>query len=951
MGKVQTPDSDLNAAQKEAVAIEGGPALIIAGAGTGKTKVIVERINKLLEDGIPANRLLALTFTEKAAAEMLDRVNEQRGSYNLELPIMTFNAYGESLLRRYAADVGLGRNFSLMGESAQIVFMRERLDELGLDYFAPVSRPDAVLGDVADYFSLLKQNVVTPEAHEAFVKQMTAGDEAEALNKKKYLELAYAYSYYLKACRQANVIDYDDQIFLLLELFEKRPNILKEVQGSYDYVMVDEFQDTNIMQSVLVDQVSGGHHNLFVVGDDDQSIYGWRGASLKNILAFQERYPKAKNVALTQNYRSTSQILDAAYQLIQHNNPHRLEERLHIDKRLRSDKSGSAPRIQSFENLESELHWIAQDIHRKIAAGTSPGDIAVLARRNTTVQQLHDFLDLEGIEHVLIGQKYDLYREPVVRTILEAVKAVVDPADNVSLYHTLTGPLFDVPYQTVSGLASQAKKAHENLQEVITAAPDESAAAAKTALELVAGWREKAATLTVGQLAYEMLESSGYKDRLYAEAQKDPVAAQAVNRLSELFYTLQQFEQVALQPSAVQYVEALPALQAAEGSGEDGTLDLSGTAVNLLTIHKSKGLEWPVVYIADCTEGSFPLPQSRRGINLPEGLLSDGTEADEHMAEERRLMYVAMTRARDELILTYAARHHSSRVRKPSRFLLEAFGAETVQPPAETAGQQSRLSLSRFNTLPVQAVSLPSSMLQGKALTLSVSQAQKYLDCPLDFYYCFVLNVPHASSPAMEYGSLMHGLLQDINQSLQAGRLIAYNELSSRLEQHWPKYGYLSAGHRDKARQQAVRTLEHVYERARNTGRVPLAVEQPFTISLPECQLTLKGRFDAVYPLGNGVEIVDFKTSTSVDTPEKAKNRASGSDQLTLYALAWQLMHDELPALTTLEFIDTGMVGNIKKTQRGIDSMRVKLAELADGIRAQSFEPGKDHLFCIHPPV
>jgi DNA helicase-2/ATP-dependent DNA helicase PcrA len=263
----------LNQQQQEVVEHTTGPMLVVAGAGTGKTRVIVERIAKLISGSTPPKRILALTFTEKAAAEMLDRANDLTGGYLLDLPVMTFNAYGESLLRRYGADIGLSRNFLLMGDSAQIVFLQEHLDSLGLDYYAPVSRPDGQLGALRDFFSKLKQLVITPDEFKKFADKLPSSDEAEKLEKKKNQELASAYDIYIELCKKSGVIDYDDQIYMCLELFNRRPNVLKVVQESYDFVMVDEFQDTNLMQSKLVDMLVHVSKNLLVVGEAKKWIF------------------------------------------------------------------------------------------------------------------------------------------------------------------------------------------------------------------------------------------------------------------------------------------------------------------------------------------------------------------------------------------------------------------------------------------------------------------------------------------------------------------------------------------------------------------------------------------------------------------------------------------------------------------------------------------------------
>ncbi len=937
--------SRLNPQQAEVVGHSSGPMLVVAGAGTGKTRVIVERINRLINSGVSPKRILALTFTEKAAAEMLDRANELAGGYYLDLPVMTFNAFGESLLRRHGADVGLARNFVLLGESSQIVFMQERLDDLGLEYYAPISRPDSLLGDLRDYFSKLKQLVITPDVYKKFVVSMPASDEAEKLEMLKNKELANAYDVYTNLCRTNGVIDYDDQIYGVIDLFQKRPNVLKQVQESYDYVMVDEFQDTNLMQSTLVDMLVGETQNLLVVGDDDQSIYGFRGATLANILDFKKRYPKTKEITLIENYRSTKQILASAYRLISNNSPNRLEDRLKIDKQLKTSKSGQEPLQHLFEKQNEELDWIATDIENRISHGTALGDIAILARRNATVRLLDDILSARGIKHVVAGQKYELYEQPIIRALLESLKTVVDPSNSVSLFHTLTGPLFDISPGDLTELLANSRREHESLSDTIKSSDSKKA---KKALELIDTWRENLGLVSVGQLAYQILDSSGLKTKLFEDAKSDSLAATAVMRLSELFGTLKEFEQIAGSPSAISYIEALPALIAAGNSGEDGTLDLSGDNVNILTVHKAKGLEWPIVYIADCTEKSFPLTENFGGLRLPEKLREQYySEADEHIPEERRLMYVAMTRAKDELLLTLSGRHNSQTMRKPSRFLSEALDEDSIVNHAPVETKINGLELFKL-ALP-GSVQIPTKILNGEQVSLTVSQIDDYLRCPLNFYYKHVLNAPEEPSPSRDYGSIMHKLIEDMNRSLISGQKINHQELEAKLRSEWPKAGYLSAIQRDRALAQGLQTLEQIVKRTLHKPEVPIAVEEPFRISLDDINLLVRGQFDAVLPDGDGVEIRDYKTSTTVDTPERAKARASSSEQLTLYALAWQILHDEIPKHVSLDFIDTGMRGSISKTQRGIDGAKSRLGAVADGIRNNDFSPGKDHDFCIHP--
>ena len=945
-GKVQ-----LNNEQKRVVEHDGGPLLVVAGAGTGKTHVIVEHINKLLKEGISPKQILAVTFTEKAAAEMMDRVLTRHGSYELELSIMTFNAFGESLLREFSADIGLSRNFILLGENAQLVFLRERIDQLGLDYFAPIANPDGLLDDIATYFSKLKQHAVTPETYTKFVSTMPSRDPAEKLDKTKHKELASAFDRYIRLCREANVIDYDDQIYLVLELLKQRPNIQKELQNRYHTIMIDEFQDTNPMQSQLVDVLIGKTRNLIVVGDDDQSIYGFRGATLANILEFKDRYPDAEEVALIENYRSGEAILDASYQLIQHNNPHRLEPRLGINKKLKGQIVGKPPSIKHFASLDTELYWLAHDIKQKLEHGASPGSIAILARRNTTARRIDEALSLAGVPHIVVGQRYDLYQAPIIRQIVEALRTITDPGGNLSLHHTLTGPLFNIDNALLASIAAKTRREHDGLEYEIMRLKDSDFAAAQKAIEQIREWRKSAPLISVRDLVYNILTDSGYKNKLYARATNEPEAETAVIRLSQFFATLKEFEQVALQPTALQYIESLPALQAAGESTEDDTLDLSGDMVNVLTIHKAKGLEWETVYIPDCTESSFPLRASPKGIQLPEKLAAQTTsEADEHMAEERRLMYVAATRAKTNLYLSFSDRHHTPTRRKPSRFLLEMFGEEHVTG-TKVEPENVALAFDALNgsSQPSQKAKVPPTILKGKEVMLSVSQVVTFLRCPLDFYYCYVLGIPDEPSPGRDYGTMLHGAIEQINKGLLSGKVPTLNDLQSDLKQHWPRAGYMSKTQRERAIAMGLKTLERFYKQhVVDQKQVPQLVEAAFVLKLSDESLTIRGRFDAVFENDKSVEIRDYKTSGSVDTIEKAKSRVTGSDQLTLYAMAWQHMHDSLPDKLTLEFIDTGIEASVRKTQRGIDGMSRKLAEIARAIRAGEFNSGSRHDYCRH---
>lgn len=933
----------LNEAQQAAVDITDGPALVVAGAGTGKTRVVVERIIRLIENGVLPEHILGLTFTEKAAGEMRDRVSSVSLSAALDTTLATFNGFGNDLLQSYGSEWGWG-NFRLLGETGQLVFLRQHLDELKLDYFAPISNPDGQLDILAKYVSLLKQQLVDPETYARHAIAMPSADAADQLEKNKHRELADFYAAYLKLCRDNQVIDYDDQIFLSIQLLKSRPNVLRKLQERYRFILVDEFQDTNPMQSALVDLLAGKNQNLMVVGDDDQSIYGWRGATLANILDFTKRYKNVQEVALIENYRSTQNILDAAYRLIQHNNPERLEVINKLDKRLHAQHhDGPAPAAKHFMNLDAELTWVSEDIAKRLQNGQEPSSIAVLARRSQTVLKVHEMLELHDIAHAVAGITNDMYAQPAVKQLIEGLKAVSDPLDDMALFHTLSGPLFDLEQGVLAELTAIARRQHEHLAIIIKDSENETF---QVALQTLETWRSQSADLSVGSLAYMLITDSGWKQQLYERIESDPDVGLQVQALTRFFATLKEFERIADVASVQNYLLSLPALQAGGNDFEDASLDVSESLVNVLSVHRAKGLEWDTVYIVDCTEGSFPLQRRGGGLSVPDELKSVKSQADEHLAEERRLMYVAVTRARRELILSYSDRHGSGSPRRPSRFLEEL----VPQLPNDIEAEASQTSLELFapRLNEAAAVALPPTMQVDGKLVLSVSQIVCWLDCPQNFYYQYVLGMPLPEDPSRDYGTAIHSAIETIQQGRRAGSPPTLEAVLQQVQAALPKTGYVSAGSRERAHAQALVTVRRLYKRFMHEP-LPLEVEQSFGVAVPDLPLRIVGRIDAVYQLDKGVEIRDFKTSTSVTTPEKAKSRATASQQLTLYALAWRLMHDELPALLTLDYVETGQIGSVRKQPKSLDTLHAKLERMITELQAGKYPPGKDHTYCKHP--
>src|SRR5581483_10813408 len=391
----------LNAQQVEAVTHDTGPLLIVAGAGTGKTTVITRRIAHLIaQRKARPQEILALTFTDKAAAEMEERVDTLVPYGYADVQISTFHAFGDRLIKENALELGLTPEFRVLTRAEQVIFLRDHLFEFPLRHFRPLGDPTRHLQAILTQFSRLKDEDVGPDEYLALAERMlaAASDDESRLHAEQHLELARTYAQYQTLMARLGQIDFGDQIVEALRLFRTRPHVLRRYQERFKHILVDEFQDTNYAQFELVKLLAARQRNVVVVGDDDQAIFRFRGASMSNILAFDRAYPDARQVVLQENHRSPQAILDAAYRLIQHNNPDRLEVAQHIDKRLVSIVGpGVEPRHLPFDTVSTESDQVAAMIQEEHERGRPYRDFAILVRMNNDAVQYLRALNVRGI--------------------------------------------------------------------------------------------------------------------------------------------------------------------------------------------------------------------------------------------------------------------------------------------------------------------------------------------------------------------------------------------------------------------------------------------------------------------------------------------------------------------------------------------------------------------------
>jgi DNA helicase-2/ATP-dependent DNA helicase PcrA len=950
-----------------------GPLLLVAGAGTGKTTVITRRIAYLVAaKRARPSEILALTFTDKAAGEMEERVDLLVPYGFADMWISTFHAFGDRVLRDEGLALGLHTDFRVLTRPEQVVFLREHLFELPLQRLRPLGDPTKHLQALATLFSRAKDEAVAPEAYLAFAAELAdrakqapedvaLREEAEVQN-----ELAACYREYRRLLRERDLMDFGDQVLLCLTLFREHPLILQKYRQRFRYILVDEFQDTNHAQWELVRLLAGPAGNLTVVGDDDQSIYKFRGAAISNILGFTAAFPEARRLVLRDNFRSGQAILDAAYRLIRHNDPERLEVREGIDKRLVAHTGeGPPPRHLHHDTVSSEADGVARLIAERVQAGSwAYRDVAILVRVNRDADPYLRALNLLSIPWRFSGNQ-GLYARPEVRLLIAFLRVVADPEDTVSLYFLAGSDVYATEPWQLAQCAAAAKRANRSLRwvfehlDTMAELGDLDLEIRATADRLLRDLKEYAAMSrerSTGEVLYQFLTRSGLLKRLTALG--TPEADARVGNIARFFQIVHRFAEIADDDGVPQFIRHLDLL--VEGGDDPGAVEAEEDrdAVQVFTVHKAKGLEFPVVFLVNLAADRFPSRGRREPLALPEALLHDLlAEGDFHLQEERRLFYVGMTRARRELYLTSARDHGGSRGKKLSRFVLEALDLPPAEPKPYKASAQEAIGR---HAPPVEEAASPLRAIpDDEILPLSHYQVDDYLTCPLKYKYIHVLRVPIREHHSVVYGKALHEaisfyLRRKIGQAERASAgprrsglpepvSVTAEDVLEVFERAWQPVGFLSREH-EELRLEAGRALlrQFVAEEER-AGVIPTAVERPFTFLLGTTKVI--GRWDRVDERDGGVSIIDYKSSAVRD--QKAANRkAKESLQLAIYALAYQQMYGRIPDTVQLHFLESGLVGSAGKVEAELEATRTTIAEVARGIRTRNFTATPGYIEC-----
>ncbi len=944
----------LDKQQLQAVIHGNGPLLIIAGAGTGKTTVITERIKHLIiNENVHPSEILALTFTEKAAAEMEERVDlAMPYGYN-QMWISTFHAFCDRILRQEAIHIGLNPGYKLLSEAESTLLLKQNIFKFSLNYFRPLGNPDKFLSSLLQHFSRLKDEDVSEDEYLNFAKKSLKNKNMEKEEKEKLIELANAYKTYQKIKIEEGAMDFSDLISNTLKLFRLRKNILKNYQEKFKYILVDEFQDTNFAQNALAILISGTKKNITVVGDDDQSIYRFRGSSVSNIIQFRKHFPKVKIVTLVNNYRSTEEILNKSYKLIQFNNPDRLEIKEKINKKLISVRKIKGEEVEFIfaKKTEDEAELTAKKIKELCEKEKKYQykDVAILIRANDHAQSFVRALERKKIPYQFLGPGR-LFHQDEIKDLISYLKILYNFEDNASLYRVLNMPIFDFDSISIASILNYSKRKNYFLFETLekideTFLRPETKEKVKYLVKMIKRHLSFVPKKTAGEILYYFLTDTNLLKKIveYKTEKEEKIA----KNIAKFFDKLKTYETEHNSASVFDIVDWIDLSMQMGESPIVADIDwMENNAVNILSVHSSKGLEFDVVFLVNLVSDRFPTRERKEVIPIPNQLIKEILPiGDYHLEEERRLFYVGMTRAKNKLFLTSAFFYgEGKRKKKISSFVYEALGEEIIEKnikQKETTDNQ--LKLLEW-TEPKEKEEKKKNLITPITY-LSYSRIQTFQICPLHYKLKYILKIPTPPTAAQSFGISIHNTLRDFYQAYKGGNKIKISNIEKLLENNWINEGYLSKHHLKEAFIKAKKIISNYLNKNFDEKNLPLLTEYSFNFFIQKLKIT--GIMDRVDNLKGGqIEIIDYKTGGKLPTQKEIDTNL----QLTIYALAATEVKKKYlnrnfdQVKLSLYFLEKDKKLTTIRNKKQLEEAKNEILKIADEISTSDFKCSKSVL-------
>jgi DNA helicase-2/ATP-dependent DNA helicase PcrA len=974
------PPPHLNEQQWAAVRHLEGPLLVVAGAGTGKTRVITERIGHLLAENaqLDGENVLGLTFTQKAAGEMKQRVLRAVGERGRDVWLGTFHDF---CFNRILCEVNPG--LQVVDDPDHWILLRRNLAQLGLKEFRRVAEPGQFLADFREFFGRCQDELVSPDDFDAYVRSLEQKLDAEriwlddeqqkvrAAELARLREVAHAYHVSERLVRERNLCTFGMQLLDAVRLLVANDALRQRLQRDYRFILVDEFQDTNIAQIELLWLLASDHRNILAVGDNDQAIYRFRGASFSSFTLFLERFagirPSPSDLGrhflpLTQNYRSTQRILRVAGHVIAQN-----EKSSYLpDKRLYTENPpGDKIQLAEFNTPEEEAFWVAGDIAALAAKGHAWREFAVLYRMHSHRELLVEELMRRQIPFVI--RNLSILSNMLVRDLLAYLRVIARPWDNVAAARVLAMPAWGLEPSDLVRLCERTSSSKGiRLWDALEDAQGELPFSGKNRNtgELVAMVHELRARACTAS-ALEVLDALAERLGLVLAP-----AEMGSRYLDALAHFVREWEKKHL-TSTRKLPEFLDYLDMFEEAG--GVIELpeehADDAVQLMTVHTAKGLEFDHVYVLRLNDGSFPPRPRPHVLEFPEALMKEERpKGDFRIQEERRLFYVAMTRAKRRLTLTTII----GRRWKPSPFLVDflsepALGRSDVRqfaPAVKLPSPEERRLLpaepDRQQRLFEPAATQPRIFSRIGAwartyrpptsapLQLSASAIDIYESCALQYLFERAWHIRGGPRAAMTFGNVMHTTIRYVVAELGRNPRLAWDDVAAIYQREWKDAGFEDSYQEQEYKKEGLEQLRTFFARYKEDPPKVLELERNFELPL-EPDVVIRGRMDQINRLGDSeVEIVDYKTGKPRD--ERAIKK---SLQLSLYALAAREVLELEPARLTFYNLTTNEAVSTARSDKDLQTARDTVAQVADNIRAGNFpsNPGFRCRSCDLRPV
>src|SRR3984893_18386869 len=955
----------LNDAQRRAITHVEGPLLVIAGAGTGKTRVITERIRHLLQSdpNLSGENILGLTFTDKAAGEMKARVVKTGGERTKAVTLKTFHAFCESLLK------GTDPQSRMLDKVDHWILLRRNLSRLQLDRYRRLAEPGQFLNDFVEFFSRCQDELVSCEAYQQYADGLAAklqseraeldadtlAEREEAVAREQ--EIARAYRASEELLREKKCSSFGTLITGAVALLERDSALRAALQNRYRYILVDEFQDTNIAQLRLLELLVNASKNIFAVGDNDQAIYRFRGASFGSFKLFLERFAGWREgqdstkfrVSLTENYRSTPNILRVATQVIGQNTVS-----ADFPKKVLSPNKpeGEKIRIVELATPEDEARWVAGELERIHKAGRRWRDFAVLYRAHGHRDELVRELARRKIPFVI--SRLSILEHPLVKDVLAYLRLIATPYDDIATARVLAAPAWQLTPPDLVRFAESARKERTRVYDVLqTQQPplpfDPSHSALIELLEFTTAQRKTMKRRDARHILADLFEWLEVYQRA-PEQDRD-----YVKRLAEFVKEWEDKSDTRKLPEFIEYLDFFEQANGAICLEEDAP----GDAVRLMTVHGAKGLEFSHVFVLRVNKNKFPQPERPHVFEFPPALMKEGAPEEQfHNQEERRLFYVALTRAEDRLTIT-AITEKKGRVPpfvedilmdpgiqrrdvlqlapKPAAIALngtrpaEATATGSLfAPPVERPKIFSRIANWAETFLP------PSP----EPLELNPSAVDSYRKCPQKYLFAYLWSLQEGAKATLTFGRVMHATIRRAMAEFKKGNRLAFEEVQRLFETEWSVSGFEDEYQEGEYKKDGLEQLRAFHQAI--LDELPEILELEKTFALPvENNVVLKGRIDQINLLGRkDVEIVDYKTGKPKKDSEVRRDL-----QLSIYAIAAKEILELNPVRMVFHYLQDNSRQETPRTAKQLEEALKTVQEVAADIRAHSF-PAKEGFIC-----